>query len=1075
MLVILALATATLASNSVAPPSPAAATGVFPSTAKDRGVIVDGDSGDITIREWLSAATGSHSGGDFSSSSDATFSLSVPTTVTELDIIAFGGGGGGAGGTASNTGWGTGGGGGGGGEVRRLDNLSVTPTETLSVQVGRAGARGSADQNAGNGGDSFLKRGTTALLLAQGGEGGTRARDGRAGGAGGTSGSGGTLLTNGVRGVDGSANASSPADLGALDNSSSDWVIAGLRVAAGGGGGGGRSSVGGSGGDFSEGTAVNTASTGFTASGNRIGGEGEGGNDAYPQFANKSIHAFEFSGSGGGGGGAVFSNSGNGGGHGGSGGVIFAYVLANLGDSQITPASASIRLNASTQLTLQLRDGSTNANVSAGDVTFSVSGLSGASLSGYTDNGDGSYTVILNSGSTTGTAVVGATIGGESFADTASVVVNRLTQTVSWNPPSEQTSVVLADSGLVINSAATSGDGAITYSVTNSGSTACAIDGSRNVTFQGTGTCVITATAAQTDSYNQATTTHTLTVARGTFSISSPSSKVGVTSSSFTDVCTSTCDITGFAPADQVLVVVSKSDGTALSGRVRLDSASFTGGLTLGDLNGVTGYNGGNSSNLNNASGYAEIAFVGTQVEINRALEALQYEGPSGGGDETIGISASLSGAALFDGHYYLAVETQESWTDARDAAEARSFNGLTGYLATITSAEENTFVADKVSQNAWLGGSDNYQAINQATGTTTYANQTAAEGKWYWVTGPEAGTQFWEGAASGARVGDQFNSWSSGNEPNDHPNAGTVGEEDYLHGRFGIDEDWNDFPEDPSGGLYYIVEFGGMPGESALKEAATTFTVGAPTAPLQVAGASAAAGNTQVVLSWSAPDSGGSAITDYVVEQFDADTSTWNILTDGVSTATSFTVTGLTNGTSYSFRVSAKNAIGTGTVSATVTATPVTPPAPAPSSGGGSGGGTTPPTPTTTPTSPAIPRILTPPQPIPRPSVLQGPVTSPGRGFDPNAGTRATIGGSPATVTQQTLPGGGLSVTTGAFQMGVALSNPSSGGGVDTNNPSNRPELRVPQGQSTTVNGGGLLPGSQLQVWLPGRPGSTP
>jgi len=58
---------------------------------------------------------------------------------------------------------------------------------------------------------------------------------------------------------------------------------------------------------------------------------------------------------------------------------------------------------------------------------------------------------------------------------------------------------------------------------------------------------------------------------------------------------------------------------------------------------------------------------------------------------------------------------------------------------------------------------------------------------------------------------------------------------------------------------------------------------------------------------------------------------------------------------------------------------------------------------------------------------------------------------------------------------MGLALSNPSSGGGVDTNNPSNRPELRVPQGQSTTVNGGGLLPGSQLQVWLPGRPGSTP
>jgi hypothetical protein len=43
----------------------------------------------------------------------------------------------------------------------------------------------------------------------------------------------------------------------------------------------------------------------------------------------------------------------------------------------------------------------------------------------------------------------------------------------------------------------------------------------------------------------------------------------------------------------------------------------------------------------------------------------------------------------------------------------------------------------------------------------------------------------------------------------------------------------------------------------------------------------------------------------------------------------------------------------------------------------------------------------------------------------------------------------------------------------VDTNTSSNTPELRVPTGQSTTFNGGGLLPGSQLQVWLPGRTGN--
>jgi hypothetical protein len=54
-------------------------------------------------------------------------------------------------------------------------------------------------------------------------------------------------------------------------------------------------------------------------------------------------------------------------------------------------------------------------------------------------------------------------------------------------------------------------------------------------------------------------------------------------------------------------------------------------------------------------------------------------------------------------------------------------------------------------------------------------------------------------------------------------------------------------------------------------------------------------------------------------------------------------------------------------------------------------------------------------------------------------------------------------------------LTNPNGGGAIDNNNPTNTPELRVPTGQSTTFNGGGLLPGSQLQVWLPGPSGNTP
>ena len=93
--------------------------------------------------------------------------------------------------------------------------------------------------------------------------------------------------------------------------------------------------------------------------------------------------------------------------------------------------------------------------------------------------------------------------------------------------------------------------------------------------------------------------------------------------------------------------------------------------------------------------------------------------------------------------------------------------------------------------------------------------------------------------------------------------------------------------------------------------------------------------------MSWTAPtDDGGSAVTDYRIES-SVDGATWTAVDDGVSTATTSTVSGLTNGTIYQFRVAAVNAVGTGSWSATVAATPAGPPA-APGGltrGGGAGG----------------------------------------------------------------------------------------------------------------------------------------
>ena len=86
-------------------------------------------------------------------------------------------------------------------------------------------------------------------------------------------------------------------------------------------------------------------------------------------------------------------------------------------------------------------------------------------------------------------------------------------------------------------------------------------------------------------------------------------------------------------------------------------------------------------------------------------------------------------------------------------------------------------------------------------------------------------------------------------------------------------------------------------------------------------------AGDGTVSLTWSAPgNDGGAAISDYLVE-FSADGNSWSTFADGTSTLTSATVTGLTNASSYVFRVTARNAVADGVVSNTSAS--VTPTAP--------------------------------------------------------------------------------------------------------------------------------------------------
>ena len=112
----------------------------------------------------------------------------------------------------------------------------------------------------------------------------------------------------------------------------------------------------------------------------------------------------------------------------------------------------------------------------------------------------------------------------------------------------------------------------------------------------------------------------------------------------------------------------------------------------------------------------------------------------------------------------------------------------------------------------------------------------------------------------------------------------------------------------------------------------AISYTVNpAPTAPGPPTGLSGMAGNTQVALSWTAPASnGGSAITGYnVFEGTTSGAESTTPVNSSLISGTTFTVTGLTNGTTYYFTVKANNSVGASTASNEASATPVPPTVP--------------------------------------------------------------------------------------------------------------------------------------------------